>query len=166
MPPSPLRFQGHSVIWAALTAGPLAFFSAVLLYLGFLVSSEAWIAFAGVALAICLALALYRFRVTVDPGTRSMTRAWCLGPVPIIRREGTLEGYEFVSLAPYSQRKLLTRRSIWQLIEPRYRVSLFGEAGTVPIGVSYQKPPAKALAERTAEALGLDVYDKTVGEEY
>jgi hypothetical protein len=164
--PTILRFQGHSAGWAALTAGPLAFFSAVLLFLGTVVESTAWIIFAGVALATCLALASYRFRVVIDPAARTMRRAWCIGPLPLVRREGTLEGYDFVSLAPYTQRRLLVRRSLWQLLEPRYRVSLFGEAGTVPLGAFYRRGPAWELAEQAAGALGLDVYDKTVAEEF
>lgn len=162
--PSPLRFQGHSPGWAALTAGPLAIFSAVLLFLGTVVESTAWIVFASGALATCLALALYRFRVVIDPADRSMRRSWCVGPIPVVRRQGTLEGYEFVSLAPYTQRRVLTRRSLWQLLEPRYRVSLFGEAGTVPLGAFYRRAPAWELAEHAAGALGLEVYDRTVAE--
>ncbi len=163
MSSAPLRFQGHSAGMPAPTAGPLAAFSAVLLYLGTVVESAAWIAFASVALAMCLALMLYRFRVRIDPQQRGMKRSWCIGPLPLIRREGTLEGYDFVSLAPYSQRSVLTRRSAWQLLEPRYRVSLFGEAGTVPLGAFYRERPARSLATSAAEALGLDLYDKTVG---
>jgi hypothetical protein len=149
-----------------MTAGPLALFSAVLLGLGIFVGSWSWIAFASAALTTCLALALYRFRVVIDPTTRSMKRAWCIGVVPLVRREGTLEGYDFVSLAPFSQRGPLDRRSLWQLLEPRYRVSLFGEAGTIPIGAFYRREPAWALAQRAAGALGLDVYDKTVAEAF
>ncbi len=161
-PSSPLRFQGHSAAWAALTAGPLTFFSAVLLGLGIFVGSWAWIAFASAALAICLALALYRFRVVIDPTARTIRRSWCIGPLPLVRRQGSLEGYEFVSLEPFSQQAVLRTRTIWQLAEPRYRVSLFGEAGTVPIGAFYRLPPARSLAEPTAAALGLDLYDKTI----
>lgn len=166
MCPSPtlLRFQGHSAAWAAMTAGPLALFSAVLLGLGIFVGSWSWIAFASGALAICLALALYRFRVVIDPGARSMRRSWCIGLLPLVRREGTLEGYDFVSVEPFTTRSALTRRSIWQLLEPRYRVALFGEAGSVPLGAFYKLHAARTMAQPTAATLGMELYDKTIGE--
>ena len=162
-PTKPLRFQGHSAAYAALTAGPLASFSAVLLFLGFLVESWGWITFASLALAICLALALYRFRVVIDPVAKTMKKAWCLGPLPLIRREEGLEDYDFVTLDPYTRQGVLRSRSIWQLLTPNYRVSLFGEAGTVPLGAFYRRAPAQDLAERTAETLGYDLYDRIIG---
>jgi hypothetical protein len=159
--PPLLRFQGHSATWAALTAGPLAFFSAVLLSLGWYVDSAAWIVFSSVALASCLALAAFRFRVEIAPSTRVLRKAWCLGPVPLLRREGDLTGLDYVSLAPAGPLDPHGGRSPWQLIEPRYRVTLFGDAGSITIGAFYSEAPARAVATQASIALELELYDKT-----
>jgi hypothetical protein len=156
-----LRFQGHSATWAALTAGPLTLCSAVLLYLGWYLDSTAWMVFSATALTCCLALASFRFRVEIDPSERRMDKAWCLGPLPLLRREGDLTGLDYVSLAPAGALDPHGARGPWQLIEPRFRVTLFVDAGSVTIGAFYREEPARAVAEQAAGALGMPLYDKT-----
>jgi hypothetical protein len=165
-PPSPLRFQSYSPLWALMTAGPLLFFSGVLLYLGIWIGSVGWIVFSSVAVTTCLALVLLRMPVRVHMDTRTVWQAWSFGPLPVVRKERSLEGYEFIKLGPFSQRGGMMSRSIWRLLEPRYRVSLFGEEGTIPLAAFYKESSARAAATRAASALGLDVYDLLVDEAF
>ncbi len=164
--PPPLRFQAHSSLWALLTAGPLLLFSAVLLALGWWISSWGWVAFSACATLCCLALVALRMPVTIDPASRTVRQAWGLGPIPIIKREQSLDGFDFIKLAPFSQRKGMMSRSIWRLLEPRYRITLFGEDGAVPLATFYKEASARKAGQQAADTLGLDLYDQLIPEEF
>ncbi len=159
----PLRFQGHHPGWALLTGSPLAACSAILLWLGVVIESSGWVVFSSVALACCLALILFRFRVVIDRGERSVRRAWCLGFVPLLRRDGGLDSYEYVTFSHYDafQAQRGGPSAIWQIAAPRYRVGLVGEGVTVTLGAFYRRSPAHQLAERTAQAIDLPLFDRT-----
>ncbi len=161
-----MRFQAHSTAFALLTAGPLLLFSSFLLFLGVWIGSWGWLVFSSLAVSSCLALVLMRVPVVIDPAARSIRRSWCLGPIPIVRRKTDLEGYDFVRMGPYHRQGGFMHRSVWRLLEPNYRVALFGESGAMPLASFYRRDKAMAMAERTATLLGLDVYDQTIGESY
>ena len=165
-PSPPLRFQAHSATWALLTAGPLLLFAGVLLLLSFWIDSWGWMAFSALAVAACVALVTLRMPVTIEPGARTVQQSWCIGPIPIVRKQRDLGAFDFVQLAPYSRQKGLMSRSLWRLLEPRYRLSLFGEDAAVPLDSFYRHDKALVAAQQAARALDLDVYDTTVKDSY